>query len=39
MPGPTPQLYDVDLMNAEQERDLLDVETPTTAKYNNPTGL
>jgi hypothetical protein len=21
MPGPTPQLYDVDLMNAEQERD------------------
>ena len=30
---PTPQVYDVDLMNAEQEDDPLDVPVPT--RYNS----
>jgi hypothetical protein len=29
-PDPIPQVYDVDLMNAEQEVDILDIPIPTS---------
>ncbi|OJA08753.1 hypothetical protein AZE42_06089 [Rhizopogon vesiculosus] len=32
-PDPQPQVYDVDLMNAEQEEDPLDVPIPTRVRF------